>query len=148
MDKGQREMKEMGQKRRETGRGKREERRGEERRGEERRGEERRGEERRGERKGEEERRRGGEERRGEERRGEEKGGRRKKGGRDERRKEGERDERITLIPDFCVYIQLLSMRTHTSIHNHIPFQDGKEGGGACHLGRLSGQPDHITHGL
>ena len=95
-----------------------------------------------------------GEERRGEERRGEEKGGRRKKGGRDERSKEGgeggERENKkgITLMPDFCVYIQLLSMRTHTSIHNHTPFQDGKEGGGACHLGRLSGQPDHITHSL
>ena len=81
---------------------------------------------------------------------------RRKEGGEggDERRKEGggggERENKkgITLMPDFCVYIQLLSMRTHTSIHNHTPFQDGKEGGGACHLGRLSGQPDHITHSL
>lgn len=29
-------------------------------------------------------------------------------------------------------------MCTQTGIHNHIPFQDSKEGGGARHLGRFS----------
>ena len=53
----------------------------------------------------------------------------------------GKGKERVwgTLIPDFCHYIySTASMCTQTGIHNHIPFQDSKEGGGARHLGRFS----------
>ena len=53
-----------------------------------------------------------------------------------------------TSITEFCLYTQLLLYAHRQAIHNHTPFQDCKEGGGACHLGRLSGQPDHITQGL